>query len=111
MKKEEKNNESEQQKLNLLNLLKSKRKSSNNIFISNNISSIINIKSPNQNIDNSIKKGIIHSESKLKNLLYDEDSTFSQRKSFFKYSKKKFKDIFNMETLSKKKEKKGRGLR
>ena len=34
MKREEKDNESEQQKLNLLNLLKSKRKSINNIFIS-----------------------------------------------------------------------------
>ena len=43
----------------------------------------------------------------MKNLLYDEDSTFSKRKSPRKFIKKKFKDINNMETLSKKKAKKG----
>ena len=106
MKREEKDNESEQQKLNLLNLLKSKRKSRNNIFISNNFSSTINIKSPNQNIYSSIKKGIIHSENKLKNLLYDEDSTFSQRKSFCKFSKKNLRILIIWKLYLKRKQKK-----
>ena len=107
MKIGEQNKEIEQQKLNLLNPFKNKRKSSNNIFISNNFSSTINIKSPNQNIYSSIKKGIIHSENKLKNLLYDEDSTFSQRKSFCKFSKKNLRILIIWKLYLKRKQKKG----